>query len=536
MSGEVAAVMGRVGLPARIAELTAREWDAVVVGGGHNGLAAAAYLARSGMSVLVCERREQLGGACTLERPFADQRYVISPCAYVVGLLDPLVVSELELARRGYRVTAADPNLWCPFADGTSYAAFVDSARTAGYLRGQGFADRDIAGLAEFGALFDRARDRLRSGPQGDAWLAPSPTRAEIEARLDDEELIGLVFEDSIAALLERYVDDPRLVDAVAPQGTIGTFAGPRDPGTASIRLMHHQGNLLGLGSVWGYVEGGIGRVSFAMAEAAIEAGAQVAAGVPVARIVPGEGVELESGDVIRAGTVVCNADPKRLLAMLDGDRVPDDYRARLDAWDVRSPVLKLNLALKRFPCFTAAGEIEPERAMVTVTRGVDAAQDATERARRGEPAIGFCELYFQSAYDSSVAPPGREVMSVFCQYAPYELAEAGWDTRRDEIAAMALAEIAAFAPDVEDCIEEMQVLGPPDIEERIGLTGGHIFQGEALPDQMWDRRLAARTPIDGLYLCGAATHPGGSVIGLNGRIAAMEVLAQAASRMPVPG
>ena len=536
MSSEVAAVMGRVGLPAPVAELASRDWDAVVVGGGHNGLAAAAYLAREGRSVLVLERRDQLGGACTLERPFADDRYVISPCAYVVGLLDPIVVSELELERRGYRVTPADPNLWCPFDDGSSYAAFVDSARTAEYLRAQGFADRDIEGLARFGALFDRARDRLRGGPEGDAWLEPSPSRAEIESRLDDDELVGLAFEDSIADLLERHVDDRRLIDAIAPQGTIGTFAGPRDPGTASIRLMHHQGNLLGLGSVWGYVHGGIGRVSFAIAEAAIDAGAELAAGVPVARIIPGEGVELESGDRIGARTIVCNADPKRLLDLLDPSALPDDYRSRLEAWEVRSPVLKLNLALKRFPTFAAAGEVTPERAMVTVTRGVDAAQEAVDRARRGEPAIGFAELYFQSAYDSSVAPPGREVMSVFCQYAPYELAEGDWDARRDEIAAMALTEIAAFAPDVEDCIEEMQVLGPPDIEARIGLSGGHIFQGEALPDQMWDRRLQARTPIDGLYLCGAATHPGGSVIGLNGRIAAMQALGQPASRTPVPG
>jgi phytoene dehydrogenase-like protein len=532
----VADVTGRVGLPAPVSELAARDWDAVVVGAGHNGLTAAAYLARAGRSVLVLERRDQLGGACTLERPFSDSRYLISPCAYVVGLLDPVVVGELELERRGYAVTPADPNLWCPFEDGSSYAAYVDPARTAEHLRAQGFAERDIAGLAEFGALFDRARDRLRAGPDRDTWLSPSPSRAEVEAMLDDEELVQLVFEDSIAGLLERYVDDQRLIDAIGPQGTIGTFAGPRDPGTASIRLMHHQGNLLGLGSVWGYVAGGIGRVSFAIADAAIEAGAELAAGVPVARIVPGEGVELESGERISARAVVCNADPKRLLAMLDGEAVPGDYRARLEAWDVRSPVLKLNLALRRFPTFAAADGVEPQRAMVTVTRGVDAAQRAVENARAGEPAIGFCELYSQSAYDDTVAPPGREVMSVFCQYAPYELAEGDWDSRREEIAALALAEIAAVAPDVEDCIEEMQVLGPPDIEERIGLSGGHIFQGEALPGQMWDRRLEARTPVEGLYLCGAATHPGGSVIALNGRIAAMQVLAQPAGMQATPG
>jgi phytoene dehydrogenase-like protein len=526
---DVYAAMGRVGLPAPLSELAARDWDAIVVGGGHNGLTAAAYLARAGRSVLVLERRERLGGAATLERPFADQGFIVSPCAYVVGLLDPVVISELELERHGYRVTPADPNLWVPFADGSSYAAFVDASRTAEYLRAQGFAETDIDGLARFGAVFDRIRDLLRGGAE-DLWQRPSPDRAEIERLLgDDPELVGVVFEEPIASMLDRYVGDQRLKDAIACQGTIGTFAGPHDAGTASIRLMHHQGDLLGLGSIWGYVEGGLGRVSFSIAQAALEAGATIAAGVPVAAITPGEGVELESGEAIRAGTVICNADPKRLLAMLEagGAQPPADYRERLERWDVSSPVMKLNVALNRFPTFAAAnGEIEPQRAMVTITDGVDAAQRAVEAARRGEPAIGFCELYFQSAYDDSVAPPGREVMSVFCQYAPYELAEGDWDSRRDEIAALALDAIESRAPDVRDCIEEMQVMGPPDIEARIGLSGGHIFQGQALPGQMWDRRLQAETPIDGLYLCGAATHPGGSVIALNGRIAAIRALA----------
>ena len=525
---DVNEALGRVGLPAPVAELAAREWDAIVVGGGHNGLTAAAYLARAGKRVLVCERREQLGGAATLERPFADQRFVVSPCAYLVGLLDQVVIDELGLERHGYRVTPADPNIWVPFADGTSYAGFIDGARTAEYLRAQGFAESEIEGLARFGAVFDRIRDLLRAGAQ-DLWHHPSPGRAEVERLLgDDPELIGIVFEESIASMLDRYVCDQRLQDAIACQGTIGTFAGPRDPGTASIRLMHHQGDLLGLGSVWGYVDGGLGRVSFAIAQAALEAGATIAAGVPVAGILPGEGVVLESGETIRAPAVVCNADPKRLLGMLDGGDadVPGDYRARLEGWDVSSPVMKLNVALNRFPTFTAAtGGVEPQRAMVTVTEGVDAAQAAVEAARLGEPAIGFCELYFQSAYDRSVVPAEHEVMSVFCQYVPYELAEGDWDSRRDEIAEMALDAIETRAPDVRDCIEEMQVMGPPDIERTIGLSGGHIFQGQALPGQMWDRRLEARTPIDGLYLCGAATHPGGSVIALNGLIAANEVL-----------
>ncbi len=533
--GDVRAALGRVGLPEPMADLAARDWDAVVVGGGHNGLTAAAYLARAGQSVLVLERRDRLGGACTLERPFADERYVISPCAYVVGLLDQVVIDELELGRHGYRVTPADPNLWCPFPDGTSFGEFLDEGRTAAHMRENGFSDGDIRGLLAYEGTFDRIRALLRHGPAGDAWAGPSPTRAEIEARLEgDAELISIVFEESIADTIARYVGDERLHHALFGQGVIGAFAGPRDPGTAAIKLMHHQGDLLALGSIWGYVAGGMGQISFAIAQAAIEAGAQVAAGVPVAEIEPGVGVTLESGDLIRARAIVSNADPKRTLAMLAGADVPAQYRERLEAWDVRSPVVKLNAALERLPAFEAAAGLEPLRAMVSISSGLDAGQEAFGACARGEPRIGFCELYFQTAYDDTVAPPGNHVISAFCQYAPYEL-EGGWDARRDEVAGLILDAIEAYAPDIRDCVAEYELLGPPDIEERVGLTGGNIFQGSALPEQMWEHRLDARTPAAGLYLCGAAAHPGGSVIGLNGRNAAMALLEDAREHIPDP-
>jgi phytoene dehydrogenase-like protein len=532
---DVSAELGRVGLPAPVSELARRDWDAVVVGGGHNGLTAAAYLARAGRSVLVLERRDQLGGACTLERPFAEREYVVSPCAYVVGLLSSLVIDELDLRRHGYRVTPADPNLWCPFVDGTSLAEFLDDADTAAHMRANGFSEDDVRGVLAYEDLIDRIRLRLRAGPLGDTWAGTSPSRERVLEALEDDEMAAVVFEESIVQTLERYVADPRLVDALAGQGVIGVWAGPRDPGTAAVRLMHSMGDLEGLGSVWGYVEGGMGRVSFAIAQAALDAGATIAAGVPVARIVPGEGVELETGETIRARAVVCNADPKRALAML-GTEAPEAFRERLEAWDVRSPVVKLNAALRRLPAFTSAGGIEPQRAMITITRGVDAMQDAFAACERGEPAIGFAELYFQTAYDPSVAPEGRHVMSAFCHYAPYELAEGTWDERRDEVAGMILDEIAVHAPDVHECVEHHELLAPPDIEERIGLTGGSIFQGGVLPDQMWDRRLEARTPVEGLYLCGAATHPGGSVIALNGRNAAMALLEDAGEGIPSAG
>jgi phytoene dehydrogenase-like protein len=530
---DVNAVLGEVGLPAALSELSAREWDAVVVGGGHNGLTAAAYLAKAGQRVLVLERRVRLGGACTLEQPFPDSRYLVSPCAYVVGLLDDRVVRELDLVRRGYRVFPADPNLWCPFADGTSFAEFLDDERTAAHMRANGFPEADIRGVLAYEELFNRIRLALRHGPAGDLWLGPSPSRERIEQTLADPEMISVVFEESIVETLERYVSDERLFDALFGQGIIGAFAGPRDPGTASVKLMHHQGDLLGQGSIWCYVKGGMGRVSFAIAQAALEAGAAVAAGVPVARILPGEGVELESGEQIHARTVISNADPKRTLAMLGSAELPNGFRERLERWNVRSPVVKLNAALSSLPTFSAGGGIEPHRAMVTITPGLEAAQEAFDACRRGEPRIGFAELYFQTAYDPSVAPPGRHTMSAFAQYAPYDLSAGDWDTRRDEVGAAILDAIAVHAPDVHECVEFIDVLGPPDIEDRIGLTGGQIFQGEALPDQMWDRRLDHRTPVEGLYLCGAATHPAGSVIALNGRNAAIAVLEDAGLAAP---
>jgi len=280
---EIAARLGEVGLPAPVSELAAREWDVVIVGGGHNGLTAAAYLARAGSSVLVLERRERLGGACTLERPFADERFVISPCAYVVGLLDELVISELDLRRRGFRCFVADPNLWVPFADGTSFGQWLDDARTQRNLEELGVSATDIDGYWRYEELFDDIRKRLRTGPR-DVWVGDSPSRAEIEELLHGEQaMLDVVFDASIADVLDDHMSDQRLKDALFGQGVIAAYGGPKDAGTASIKLMHFQGDLEGQGPVWGYVKGGMGMVSFALADAAREAGAVLACGVPVA-------------------------------------------------------------------------------------------------------------------------------------------------------------------------------------------------------------------------------------------------------------
>jgi phytoene dehydrogenase-like protein len=530
---EIAAQLGEVGLPAPVSELAAREWDAVVVGGGHNGLTAAAYLAREGQSVLVLERRDRLGGACTLERPFSDERFVISPCAYVVGLLDELVIRELDLRRRGFECYVADPNLWVPFDDGTSFAQWLDPAKTQANLEAIGVAKKDIDGYWAYEDIFDVIRRKLRTGER-DSWLDETPTRAEIEAMLDhDQTMIDIVYEAPIADVLDSYVADERIKNALFGQAIIAAYGGPKDPGTASIKLMHYQGDLEGRGPVWGYVKGGMGMISFAIADAAREAGAQLACGVPVSEIVPEQGVRLQDGTLIRARTVICNADPKVALRLLDGQDVPADYRERLEAWKVRSPVVKFNAALSALPEWTAApGETWPAHATINCTGSLDEAQAAFEACDRGEPAVAFGEVYIQTGYDPSAAPEGHHLLSVFGQYAPYELARGTWDERRDEVARQFIDLIERFAPGFGSRIEHCEVLGPPDIEQRIGLTGGNIFQGEVTPDQMWENRLTPRTPVPGLYFCGAATHPGGSVIALNGRNAAMAVLAD---RAPEP-
>lgn len=509
-----------------VADLAARPWDAIVVGGGHNGLTAAAYLARAGRRTLVLERRERLGGACTSERPFSHPDYVISPCAYLVGLLHPLVIEELGLARRGYRVFPCDPSQWSPFLDDTSLTDWKDDSRTAESVHR--LSPRDVEGYLAYQAVYQRIRARLRSrDPERDTWVGESPSRERVESLLaGDGEAIEVVFSLSVADLVERYVVDPRLRAALHGAGIIGTWAGPRDPGTAGVRLMHNMGLLGG----WGYVEGGMGRVSFALADAAVESGAVLACGLPVSRIEPGLGVRLDDGTLLRAPIVVSNADPIRTLALVGPDEAPAPWRSRIEAWDVRSPVLKLNCGLRRLPRFSAAPAGEEGaaiyRSMVVLSTGIDDTQAAFAAACRGEPTPDWCELYFQTAYDPTIAPPGRHVMSVFAQYAPYQLAHGDWDSRRSDIACQVLDRIALWAPDIRDCVEHWELLGPPDVEARIGLTGGHIFQGSCLPAQMWDRRLPARTPLPGLYLCGAATHPGGSVIGINGRNAAMAVLA----------
>jgi phytoene dehydrogenase-like protein len=525
MTRSAVPLLGKVGLPAPVAELARRAWDMIIVGGGHNGLTCAFYLARAGKRVLVLEARERIGGACTLEETWPGCR--VSPCAYVVGLLHPKVIEELRLPARGYQWTPAMGGYFVPFDDGSSIQLWDDDARADAELRA--FSPRDVNGRHAMHGLMTRICDALRPLDDRDIWLHRAPSREVIEERLGhDADAIGLLYDWSIAELLDRYLVDERMKLAYMGQGVVGSAASPFDRGTASLYYHHFSGRLdHGEPGGWGFVTGGMGMVSFLIHDAAVEAGATVAAGVPVARIIPGEGVELAGGERIRAPVVVSNADPV-VTARLLGPAADARWKARVDAVPMKSATVKFNALLSELPNFRARPGHRMPHHLATINTPL-----TREEWRQGHadamqgrlPARVWTEIYLQTAYDPSVAPAGQHLMSVFSQYVPHTFARGSWDDHRQAAGDLVLGSIGRFCCNLPDAVLGSDVLGPPDVEARVGLTGGQIFQGECLPEYMWENRFSYRTPMHSVYLCGACTHPGGSVIGINGRNAAYEVL-----------
>jgi phytoene dehydrogenase-like protein len=528
-SGKRSAVqlLGLLGLPAPIKNLAAEHWDAIVVGAGHNGLTCAAYLARAGKRVLVFESRERIGGACTIAEPWPEVR--MSPCAYLAGLLHPVVIDELDLLGRGFHWTPAINGLFVPFEDGSSVQLYDDDAQCEAEIAR--LSPKDVNGWKAMSDLIRRTRDAIRPPTEQDAWIGEAPSREMLEMRLDnDTEAKGLLFEWSMAEFVERYLSDERLQIAYLGQGVIGTNASPFDPGTASIRFHHSSGRLGGLPGSWGYVRGGMGMVSFFIADAALEAGAVIASGVAVGEIVPGESVTLESGEEIRAPLIICNADPRTALRLL-GKNADPAWRHQVESVPIEGCTLKLNVWLRELPDFLARpGTRQPHHfGQINTPLTKEEWKSGFAAARAGKlPDRLWTELYFQSVHDSSVAPQDTHTMSVFSQYVPYHFAEGTWDLHRSAARELALQTLAHFCSNIPHAVIEAEILGPPDIEKKVGLTGGHIFQGECLPPFMWNNRLSSKTPMPGFYLCGACTHPGGSVIAINGRNAAMRVLADA--------
>jgi phytoene dehydrogenase-like protein len=482
--------------------MDARGLDVAIVGAGHNGLVAAAYLARAGLSVTVFERREIPGGACVTEELWPGVR--ASPGAYTLSLLRSEIVRDLELHRHGLHVEVHEPYLFAPFPDGRAVLSWSDRRRTHERLeRDWSRADADAylhwASRREEAAA--RARPLMLEPPDRDRWL----------------EAIGPeILDGSIADELAGIPSEPVRVP-FALQGLIGTLAAPDDPGTSFVSFYHELGEAAGPPGAWGYVRGGMGAVTAALQSAAEAAGVKVRLATPVERVLADDGrakgLVLEDGSEVEARAVVSNADPMQTAA-LTGASSPD-------GWRQAGPTVKVMLLLEGMPDFPSLPGLEPWCGSVDIGYSLDDLASAARDARAGRPASRpWIEAACQTAVDDTLAPPGLHVLSLFCQCFPPEVdAEVAADA--------AVARFAEACPELPERILERVALGPKELERRFGLTGGHIFHGEMLPGQLFEQRHDRRRfgGVEGLYLGGSGAHPGGAVTGAPGYLAAQAVI-----------
>jgi phytoene dehydrogenase-like protein len=527
-----------------------RERDVVVVGGGHNGLACAAYLGRAGLDVLVLERRDVLGGAAATEEPWPGYR--VSSASYVVSLMPPAIVRELQLERFGYDVSIITPDYFVPFSDGTSLTLWGDVRRDAANIARLSRHDADA--YVEFDRYFERVakllKDLLFVAPPNVAlrdiasWLGLAVRMRGWTGR-DVHEVVRL-FTMSAADFLDEWFEDDRVKGAMATQAIIGAWCGPMTPGSAYVLMHHWIGEIDGHAGAWGWVKGGMGAVSSAIAGAARSNGAEIRTGAEVARVaVNGQGratgVELADGSRIGARIVVSSAHPvTTYLDLVGADRLPAEVVRDVRRYRTRSGSVKINVALSRlpdFPSWDQDGDVH--RGLSAVSPSIEYLERAWDDAKYGRMSQDpYIEVVFPTAHepDGALAPKGKHLMLGFSQYGPFELREGSWDDGgRDEYARRALGAIGRYAPGLEDSVEHIEVLTPNDLQERFGLIGGNIMQGELTPDQLFSFRPIPgygdyRSPIAGLYLCGSGTHPGGGVMGVPGRNAA-RVIARAHRR-----
>ena len=507
-----------------------------MVGGGHNGLACAAYLARSGLDVLVLERRELLGGAAVTEEPWPGYR--VSSASYVVSLMPPRIVSELELERFGYRVSIVEPDYWVPYPDGSSLTLWGDAARTAEEIARFSKADADA--YLEFDRYFEHIGDLLRellfvvppnlSLHDLRRWLKVGRRLRHWSGR-DVAELVRL-FTLSGAAFLEEWFEDERVKGALGTQAIIGAWCGPMSPGSAYVLMHHWIGEVDGQAGAWGWVHGGMGALSASLAAAATAAGAEVRTAAPVHRVTIRDGratgVELEDGTSLAARRVISNAHPVTTYLDLVGEAdLPDEVVRDVRRYRSQSGSVKVNLALSDLPRPTAwDGPVpgDPHTGLFAISPSIEYLERAWDDAKYGRTSEHpYMEAVFPTVFEPGLAPDGKHLALCFTQFGPFELAEGSWETEREAYGRKIVAILDEYCPGAADLVEHVEVLAPPDIEARYGLLGGNIFQGDMSPDQMFSFRPIPgyadhRTPITGLYLCGAGTHPGGGVMGVPGR------------------
>jgi phytoene dehydrogenase-like protein len=526
---------------------TGNDYDAIVVGGGHNGLTAAAYLARAGLRVCVLERRELLGGACVTEEVWPGQR--VSRASYVVSMLRPQVVADLELKRFGYDPIPLDPPFATFAADGRPILFHNDAqAAHASLAR---VSPRDADRMPAFEAMMERVADVLRpmmlrpppavgSRHPGDVFeLLREAGRAAGLSRRGLHELYRMMTMP-VGDLLDDWFENDALKGAYASTGVVGVWAGPRTPGTAYNLLHHELGELDGVGGAWGHVRGGMGAISEALAGSARAFGAVIRTAAPVESIDVSDGrvlgVTLAGGESLRAPIVLSGAHPKTtVLDLVGGEHFPDEVVEDMRRYRSRGGSVKVNWILSEPPRF------EDDRLLHTslaICPSIDYLERAWQDATLGRPAAGpYIEVEVPTSLDPTLTDDGTTVMTMFTQYGPHS--EDGWpEGAREAYAQRCLDLVARYAPNVPGAVLHYEVLAPPDLERIFGLVGGSIFQGEQGLDQMAFMRptpLLSRysTPVHGLYLCGAGTHPGGGVIAASGHNAARRVLKDRRRHIP---
>jgi phytoene dehydrogenase-like protein len=516
------------------------------VGGGHNGLTAAAYLARGGLRVLVLERREVLGGCCVTEEIAPGCR--ASTASYIASMLRPEVIRDLRLREHGLRMVPCDPALQVPFPDGDVVAWWADMEATVGELSRLSARDADTF------ARVDRRLKKLARYLQPFFLEPPPDVHATGLAGLVEALRVGTRFRgitgDEIAEMttfltgslrdfLDRHYESDKVKTLVLANSVYGKHGGPGQPGTA-IGLLFH---LLSGGEheeqgFYGHVIGGMGAITQAMAAAGRAQGVELRTDAPVARIDVRDGrargVVLEDGTEIAARVVLSNADPKRtFLGLVEPSALPEEFRARIGGIKMDGPCAKVNLVLSEEPRVTGmpAGASALRRALFTLVPSLEYAERCYDAAKHGEIPDGlWVDCVVASNADPGLCPRGRHVMTCFVQYVPYRLRAGTWDDERELLGDRVVQKIGEYAPNVPGSVVARQVLTPLDLERVYGLTEGNIFHGDLSLDQLFFMRPVAgwaryRTPVRNLYLCGAGAHPGGGVTGAPGYNAARQVL-----------